>query len=674
MIEESDVTKILGGLHLSKKFEHAYEAYSLPVSRVPSYQGGETPTRMSSHSSRVSDHMRSPVLVQADHSDPPSYSGSKADDSGDDILMMKTKPGTAPAYTPNKDSNVDRKTKDVELNEKESSLIDYKDSKDDWTDQGSERSAPSIKNLQADPNDPYRRSLRPAPTMDPEKIKPQFIFKKLPHTNSNLGAHFGISGHHGSNHSSSQPHPAKGHHSFSGIELKRFFKGSNERHHRSGDKDNSPGYTTPPRKSTSSRKVSAVPSHSSTKSMLPFGDDHAGLSRKYGRFGKVLGSGAGGSVRIMKRASDGKIFAVKEFRARNPGESERDYAKKVTAEFCVGSTLHHPNVIEALDIIREDNKFYEVMEYAPFDLFATVMTGKMSREEIYCCFKQILSGVQYLHDLGLAHRDLKLDNCVIDGNGIVKIIDFGSATVFRYPFEHDVVLAHGVVGSDPYLSPEVLQHKEYDPRPTDIWSVGIIFCCMILRRFPWKLPNTSDPSFKHFIAADNSHKLTPEILARTETETLTIRKHTEKQSNEKGENPQFTDKHTDHHHHDKHDNNNNNRYENQHDAHHHSEPKEDKPTKTTSASSHSSSGKPSAPPAIIKGPWRVLRLIPRESRFLILQMLELDPQKRISADGVLESEFARSIEMCAVVNGTVVHAKNHEHLLVNADGQEEKVN
>lgn len=180
----------------------------------------------------------------------------------------------------------------------------------------------------------------------------------------------------------------------------------------------------------------------STQSTVPFSDDHL-LSLKYGKIGKVLGSGAGGSVRLMKRTSDGVVFAVKEFRPKHAHESEKEYGKKVTAEFCVGSTLHHGNVIETLDIFNENGRWYEVMEYAPYDLFAMVMTGKMSKEEISCAFLQILTGVTYLHSMGLAHRDLKLDNVVVSQYGIMKIIDFGSATVFRYPFETDIVPAQG---------------------------------------------------------------------------------------------------------------------------------------------------------------------------------------------------------------------------------------
>ena len=192
----------------------------------------------------------------------------------------------------------------------------------------------------------------------------------------------------------------------------------------------------------SAKSGSKTPPHHKTPQQLPFGDDH-GLSSKYGKFGKVLGAGAGGSVRLMKRSSDSTTFAVKEFRARHSYESQKEYAKKVTAEFCVGSTLHHGNIIETLDIVHEKGKWYEVMEYAPFDLFAIVMTGKMTREEVSCSFLQILSGVTYLHSMGLAHRDLKLDNVVVNEHGIMKIIDFGSASVFKYPFENGTTLASG---------------------------------------------------------------------------------------------------------------------------------------------------------------------------------------------------------------------------------------
>ncbi|ORE11307.1 Pkinase-domain-containing protein [Rhizopus microsporus var. microsporus] len=257
-------------------------------------------------------------------------------------------------------------------------------------------------------------------------------------------------------------------------DLKRFFKGDKKK-----------------------KKSPSIASNSDLSFANEFNRD---LEGKYGKWGRFVGKGAGGSVRLIRRSTDGKTFAVKQFRKRGLNEPEKEYVKKVTAEFCIGSTLHHPNVIETLDIIQEGQNFYEIMEFAPNDLFNIVMSGKMSREEIACCWKQLLNGVQYMQQMGLAHRDLKLDNMVLDERGIVKIIDFGCAVVNKYPFETKVHKSKGICGSDPYIAPEQFTEPEYDARLSDLWSCGIIFICMSIRRFPWRLPRPDkDQSYKNFV-------------------------------------------------------------------------------------------------------------------------------------------------------------------------------
>lgn len=303
-------------------------------------------------------------------------------------------------------------------------------------------------------DDPYARSRRPIQSKNLEALDARFIFggkdsrrhssfipsgaaPPLPRQSSDKDTKqhdrraSGIFGGKQAQNDDNHAHAGgKNHNSM--ADLKRFFRwGHSNKRARS-----------PASAKTAAKSGSITPTGGASTAQLPFADDH-GLQSKYGKFGKVLGSGAGGSVRLMKRSSDGVTFAVKQFRERHSYESEREYSKKVTAEFCIGSTLHHGNIIETLDIVHEKGRWYEVMEYAPYDLFAIVMTGKMSREEIACCFLQIFAGVTYLHGMGLAHRDLKLDNVVVNEHGIMKLIDFGSATVFRYPFETDIVLASG---------------------------------------------------------------------------------------------------------------------------------------------------------------------------------------------------------------------------------------
>jgi hypothetical protein len=305
-----------------------------------------------------------------------------------------------------------------------------------------------------DHKDPYARNKRPPQTRNLDSIDKRFVFGDarrrsginlagassgaLPRSNSgndlkaeNRKSTFSVHSMGGQKdhlgHLDEKPHGSM-------SELKRFFGIGG--HHKS-KRTQSPAKAM---KAAANGSGLRTPPHPGNN--IPFADDH-GLQSKWGKFGKVLGSGAGGSVKLMKRSSDGLTFAVKQFRDRHSYETEREYNKKVTAEFCIGSTLHHGNIIETLDIIHERGHWYEVMEYAPYDLFAIVMTGKMSREEVACSFLQIVSGVTFLHSMGLAHRDLKLDNVVVNEHGIMKLIDFGSASVFRYPFENDIILATG---------------------------------------------------------------------------------------------------------------------------------------------------------------------------------------------------------------------------------------
>jgi serine/threonine protein kinase len=414
--------------------------------------------------------------------------------------------------------------------------------------------------------------------------------------------------------------------------LKRFFKIGHK--HKDKDKEKKEHKNPAPvikreKPVKASRAGVMTPPMTNGAASVPFADDH-GLESKYGKFGKVLGSGAGGSVRLMKRSSDGVTFAVKQFRARHSYESERDYNKKVTAEFCIGSTLHHGNIIETMDLVNEKGNYYVVMEYAPFDLFAIVMTGKMSREEMTCCTLQILNGVNYLHSMGLAHRDLKLDNVVVNEHGIMKIIDFGSAAVFRYPFENDVVLASGIVGSDPYLAPEVYDLSKYDPQPTDIWSLAIIFCCMTLRRFPWKAPRISDNSYKLFVSPPNDgpRSITGPSKSAADLQHAADDHRAGVQSAPASRHPSGEGQ------------------------------------QSNGASAVASTSQSQQTPQVIKGPWRLLRLLPRESRHIIGRMLEVDPKRRATLEEIMNDKWVQNSQVCSQEEGgKVLRCDNHEHTL-----------
>jgi serine/threonine protein kinase len=336
------------------------------------------------------------------------------------------------------------------------------------------------------------------------------------------------------------------------------------------------------------------------------------FSKRYSKFGENLGAGAGGAVKLVTRLSDKRVFAVKEFRVKYQNESKRDYAKKITGEYCIGLTLKHPNIIETVEICYENERILQVMEYCDFDLFAIVMSNNMLREEINCCFKQILLGIQYMHAMGLAHRDLKLDNCVIDVRGIVKIIDFGLAVVFLYPFNKTLIELQGIVGSDPYLAPEVCVFNKYDPRPVDVWLAAIIYCCMILKKFPWKVPKLSDNSFKLFASRREMVPLS-EILKRTPEQQAAADMH-----NLKLDDISETEV----------------------------SPPRELPPAPAAADVSDTDGKLHT--STESGPGRLLLAMPEDCRALIGRMVELAPACRITIDECFKDEWLDSVHMCTV--------------------------
>lgn len=188
------------------------------------------------------------------------------------------------------------------------------------------------------------------------------------------------------------------------------------------------------------------------------------LLKKYGYCEKVaIGKGATAVVKLAHKwdRSTEKLYAVKEFRKRRKNESEKEYVKKLTSEFCISSTLHHINVVETVDLVQNEEKHWcEVMEYCPGgDLYAAIKKGNMTAEDSNIYFKQIVTGVAYLHSMGVAHRDIKPENLLLDGNGHIKITDFGVSDVFRMCWEKQTHLSKGLCGSEPYIAPEQFDHK-----------------------------------------------------------------------------------------------------------------------------------------------------------------------------------------------------------------------
>lgn len=192
-----------------------------------------------------------------------------------------------------------------------------------------------------------------------------------------------------------------------------------------------------------------------------------------------------------------------------------------------------------------------------------------------------------------------------------------------------LIISLGIVGSDPYLAPEVYDERKYDPQPADIWSLAIIFCCMSLRRFPWKMPRMTDNSYKLFAATPTPAPETPKAKSDSE-----ISKAAGAVASIKAEGFVAGSK---------------------------------PPSQPAAASDapHRIINGGERKPEVLKGPWRLLRLLPRETRHIIGRMLEIDPKKRATMSEILDDPWVKGTVICRqdIATGKVISAPGHKHTL-----------
>ncbi|KAJ5156223.1 hypothetical protein N7492_009026 [Penicillium capsulatum] len=144
----------------------------------------------------------------------------------------------------------------------------------------------------------------------------------------------------------------------------------------------------------------------------------------------------------------------------------------------------HPNIVEMESFFEDDVNYY--IEMVPhglpgMDLFDYIeLKANMDESECRNIFKQVVSAIHHLHTKALVvHRDIKDENVVLDGEGRIKLIDFGSAAYIKNgPF--DVF-----VGTIDYAAPEVLQGKSYRGKEQDIWALGILLYTIVYKENPF---------------------------------------------------------------------------------------------------------------------------------------------------------------------------------------------
>jgi len=207
---------------------------------------------------------------------------------------------------------------------------------------------------------------------------------------------------------------------------------------------------------------------------------------------REIGSGNFGVAKLMKNKETRELVAMKFI--------ERGYRidENVFREIVNHRSLRHPNIIRFKEVVLTPTHLGIVMEYAAGgELFERICdAGRFHEDEARYFFQQLVCGVSFCHAMQICHRDLKLENTLLDGSPAprLKICDFGyskSSVLHSRP--------KSTVGTPAYIAPEVLSRREYDGKHADVWSCGVTLYVMLVGGYPFE--DTKDPkNFRKTIA------------------------------------------------------------------------------------------------------------------------------------------------------------------------------
>jgi len=245
-------------------------------------------------------------------------------------------------------------------------------------------------------------------------------------------------------------------------------------------------------------------------------------------FGPTLGRGSFGEVKVAINIHTEREVAIKII-DKSVGKSEEEL-NQLQEEIRILSLLNHKNVVRLYDVIETDSNTYIVMEFIEgqelFDYL--IARRRLPEDEARTLFQQIVDGVDHCHSRKIAHRDLKLENMLLDRRGMVKIIDFGLAAEIT-PGER-LTKSCGTLN---YAAPEIFsatEHNGYEGPEVDVWSCGVILFALLCGRLPFVgecQPELESAILKgqltlpKFLSSDAKDLLT-KMLTKDQGERITI--------------------------------------------------------------------------------------------------------------------------------------------------------
>lgn len=203
---------------------------------------------------------------------------------------------------------------------------------------------------------------------------------------------------------------------------------------------------------------------------------------------RLLGSGAHATIHYARRRSTGEEVAVKVF--KRPMAS-----LPATLEINILRRLDHPHVISFMDSYVGDKQIFVFMPRMHGGCLFTLLTkvGPFSERHTHHFFVQILDALDYCHSKNVVHRDVKLENVLIERPNDdymklhLRLADFGLSAIQA----KDGVFLYDKVGSPVYAPPEIIRGYPYFGHPADVWSLGVSLFLMATNYFPFNVANIS---------------------------------------------------------------------------------------------------------------------------------------------------------------------------------------